>query len=223
MSHYISTKYLVLFLLVFLMPTTASSNDSSLYDSEISPNAAFIRLAYIGEPQKPALKAQIAQKTITIASNTASPYIILKAGTQTFSVAGVEYNRKLKSGQQLNMVFQHSKGKPVLAGEVSTDLKGRSMKNKLKAQLHLFNFLDKNRASLETGDGKHTVIKPVSAGAHDFRAVNPITTALRVSSDGQVAMRMAKQRLKERLDYSFLVFEGKSSPIVIFSIDSFKH
>ena len=218
------TALILSFSLTLLIPATASGNDSSLYENEIPPNSAFIRLVYVGKNTEPSLKSIIAQSSITLAPNIASPYVALKAGKHTFNIAGTQYSRKLGSGQHLNMAFHRdpTANKITLLGEVSSNIKARSGKNTPKARLHLLNFLGQNQTNLETGDGKYAIIQNVSGGTHKFREVNPIATTFRISAADQIVMLTAKQQLKERLDYSFMIFEGTTSPIAIFSVDQYQ-
>lgn len=164
MSH--STKYCeemkknILMLTVTL--STASAQDTGLYDPAPPANSAFVRV--IGAPA-----ATLGGKAVTAAKGAASAYVVIPQGEFSAKVGLSTTKFKVEAGQFYSVAQNGSK---VIL------LTDQAAENRAKALLTVYNLSKAASVDLKTADGKTTVVTGVKPGESGSRAVNGITVDL---------------------------------------------
>jgi alginate O-acetyltransferase complex protein AlgF len=172
--------------------TAAFSGDDGLYEKQIDPNAAFIRVVMPGSQN-----ASIMGKSVTVLDDGVSAYYSVEPGAIPVSTGIGDTTINVSAGKFYSVV--PSKGKPV---SVEDDLNT----NPAKAILSLYNLGDDSDVDVFVPQAKTEAIKDVGSGNSKSVALKaPLTLDLVVRSNGKDVAKIDQVEFKRLSGVSVIV------------------
>ncbi|MFC3153299.1 alginate O-acetyltransferase AlgF [Litoribrevibacter euphylliae] len=196
-------KHLLLLLvcsLLSLNSAMAEDGNAALYDVTAPADSAFVRV-FNGSSKSVSVQLSAKSAAQQLSAYKLGEYLFTAAGAAKLTVDSVVLDLPLEKNQVLTFFYDGSSLKPI------QDERYQGAK---KAHVTFYNFTAKP-LSLKTVNGKHAVVKKVSAFENGTRLINEIKMAFSAYEDKNKLADFDESFLKKGRSYSYVILaEGDS-------------
>lgn len=184
----------------------ALAQDEGLYAPAPPADAAFVRLIHAA-PAAATVAASVSDSSYgDISFSQVTPYRVVIQGDRNVSAGSLTQDIQVEAGKFYTLVVR----------DEVTVLEDAANDDRAKALLTLYNLSDMESIDLKTADASTDVISSVAPGAQASIAVNGISVALGVFSNGEAISLFDETQLERGAAYSVFVLGTADAPTAVF-------
>lgn len=200
-------KVLLSIFLLLICSFAVVADDNALYGNIAPPNASFFRFVNL-DPTPVTIKVDDGKEFILDPYHV-SRYAFVQPSQVIVSVSGQTHLFDALEASQSTIIIDHH------APEPFKEIKEEIFNNKRKARVKLFNLTNHKALSLETADGKNTVIDAVGQVGFGYRDLNAVSVDLGVFSDLEHLESASRYSFSRGLVVSVFAIQSSEGVVVV--------